>query len=518
MVKSYNKVIFPKLSSKDSFRTFLIIFILELAGGIYLGYFKGILLNDAFSRTANTFYVLYIKPLRLASVGFVWNPLPSMLQLPFVELSKIWRPIVSSGISGSIVTAASAAFNAVMLFKVFTRFGIGKKYSLPIILLYVLNPFIFFYGMNGMSEQIFFVFAIYSVINMTLWMSEGSPEYIVKIAFSLAFAFFCRYEAIPFAAGIGLAVLINIFFNKNEKKFIPASKKHERYYYSEGTAVVLYAPIAYGILIWIFLNWSITGNPFYFLNSVYSNTVQSQLSKPIGSTLGIIKYVAIRSLPFIIPLLGVIIERIATKRFLKSDFFMLFAVVISMIVFHFMMLVKGSSYGWLRFFSYALPITISFIPYEMHEVKKFFRPAVFWIFIFSLITSSVFAAKALSSPVIGVEEHYVLVSNEYDEISDCINNNLSDYKVIMDSFLTSGIILNVNNVGNLIVSSSLNFNKYLRNPVKYGIQYILVPDPDSNLGSLDSFNRVYPNLYKHGEDWCILYKEFDGFKIFKVTD
>lgn len=130
MVKSYNRCTFTKLSVKDSLVMFFIVFFTELAGGIYLGYFKGILLNDAFSRTANAFYALYIKPERLASMGFVWNPLPSILQLPFVELSKLWRPIVSCGISGSIITAISAALCALILFMAFTRFNIPRKYSI----------------------------------------------------------------------------------------------------------------------------------------------------------------------------------------------------------------------------------------------------------------------------------------------------------------------------------------------------------------------------------------------------
>lgn len=495
---------------------FLIVFVSELVGGIYLGFFKGILLNDAFSRTANVFYVLYVKPARLASLGFVWNPLPSMLQLPFVELSKLWRPIVSCGISSTIVTSSSAALSAVILFQVFNKFDIPKKYSISIISLYVSNPFIFFYGMNGMSEETFFLFAIYAVANMTLWIKEGTPEYIIKIAFALTFAFFCRYEAVPFAAAIGFAVLINIFFNKNEKKFIPINVKWEKYHYAEGTAIVLYAPMIYGILLWIFLNWTITGNPLYFLNSTYSNMAQSQLTKPVGSLFNIAEYVAIRSVPFLFLFFGIVIVRLSTRRLLKSDFFMLCALVSAMVIFHFLMLVKGRSYGWLRFFSYAFPICIAWVPYEISEIRKEFRPVIFKILCVSLLISSIFTARSLLNPVIAVEENYAVITAESIRVSDYINEQLCDNKLMMDSFVTSAIILNVKNVDNLVVSSSLNFDKYLSNPGRYGIEYIVVPDPSNGVGALDAFNRMYPGLYKYGADWCILYKEFDGYKIFKI--
>lgn len=368
-----------------------------------------------------------------------------------------------------------------------------------------------------MSEATFFVFAIYAVVNLTLWMKEGSPEYIIKIAFALTFAFFCRYEALPFAAAMGLAVLINIFFGRKEKKFIPANIKHERYYYAEGTAIVLYAPLVYGILLWIFLNWTITGNPLYFLNSTYSNMAQSQLTKPVGPLLKTAEYVALRSVPFLPLFFGITIARFATRRLLKSDFSILCILVLSMIVFHFLMLVKGSSYGWLRFFSYALPICIAWIPYEMSQIKRMFYPAIFKILCAFLVISSVFTAKALSNPVIAVEEHYGVVSGESIQVSDCINEQLSDSRVMMDSFVTSSIILNVKNINNLVVSSSVDFDKALVNPAKYEVEYIVVPDPNG-VGSLDSFNRTYPGLYKYGSDWCTLYKEFDGYKIFKITD
>ncbi len=519
MGKSYNKNLFYKLPKSDSFMMFFAVFMIETICGIYVSYFKGILLNDAFSRTANAFYVLYVKPLRLASMGFVWNPLPSIVQLPFVELSKLWRPFVSAGISGVVMTSFSAALSAAILLRTFTEFNIKKKYSIFMCLLFVFNPFIFFYGMNGMSEGPFFAAAIYVVANETLWAKKGRPEYIVKMAFALAIAFLCRYEAIPFAAAVGIGVLINIFFNKNEKRFVASNLKREKYFYAEGTAIVLFAPMAYAIALWIFLNWTITGNPFYFLNSVYSNTAQSQFTSSVGSITKTIQYIAQRSMPFLPPFFAIMLIRVMTKRLLRRDFFMLCALVASMIAFHFLMLIKGSSYGWLRFFSYSLPICIAWIPYELSETPKALQRMVYRILCVSFIISGIFTAKALSSPVIAIEEHDAVISEQYGEISDYINEQLSDDKILMmDSFMTAPIILNIKNINNLIISSSLEFNEYLENPAKYEVQYILVPDPDSGVGSLDAFNTRYPDLYKEGAEWCTLIEETESFKIFEIND
>jgi len=321
MKNKYNKIIFQEAQKSNLILMFLFVFLSELIGGIYFNYVRGILLNDAFSRTANAFYVLFIKPMRLASIGLVWNPLPSLLQLPFVVLSKFWRPMASSGISAVIITALCAALTSILLLKVFTRLDIPRKYSLAIIILYVTNPFVFFYGMNGMSESIFFLIIVYIVSNITLWILECSPEYIIKIGFALLVAFYCRYEAIPFAFAVGIAVLINIFLNKKEKQFIPEDNRKEIYHYAEGTVMVLYAPIIYGILIWIFLNWTIAGNPLYFLNSPYSNTVQSQLIASSKNAVDILFYVFGKSYAFMPIFFGIVAIRIITKRLMEFDFF-----------------------------------------------------------------------------------------------------------------------------------------------------------------------------------------------------
>lgn len=520
MKNKYNKIRFPEAQRRDLILMFLFVFLSELIGGIYFNYVKGILLNDAFSRTANAFYVLFIKPMRLASIGLVWNPLPSLLQLPFIAFAKIWRPMASSGISAVIVTSLCAALASILLLKVFIRIGISKKYSLVIIILYITNPFIFFYGMNGMSESIFFLIIIYIVLNITLWMLEGSPEYIIKIGFGLLAAFYCRYEAIPFAFAVGIGVLINIFFNKREKQFIPADNRKEIYYYAEGTAMVLYAPIIYGILIWIFLNWTIAGNPLYFLNSPYSNTVQSQLITSSKSAVTILFYVFGKSYAFMPLFLGIVVIRVITKRLMKFDFFILLTLVLSLLVFHYLMLLKGASYGWLRFFSYTYPICIAWLPYELYKIKaqkSKYNTLAAVIILISMTFSSILTGSILANADKSPEEHTVVIDSQAVEIADYINEEIPEDKILMDSFVTSGIILNVKNVDNLVVSSNLDFDKYISYPAKYYINYIIVPNPDG-IGALDAINRKYPHLYEDGEDWCVLKEEFENYKIFEVKD
>jgi hypothetical protein len=50
---------------------------------------------DAPSRVANAGYVLESRDPHLSAVGFVWNPLPSLVEVPILQLSRWWPELCS---------------------------------------------------------------------------------------------------------------------------------------------------------------------------------------------------------------------------------------------------------------------------------------------------------------------------------------------------------------------------------------------------------------------------------------
>lgn len=496
---------------------FLVVFFIELCFGFYMCYIKGVILSDAFSRTANSFYVLMVKPVRFASIGLVWNPLPSVLQLPFILFSKIWRPIASKGLSAVIVNSIFSGISAVLIIDTFKRFKTNRKFVAIATFLYVFNPFIFYYGCNGMSEGIFFTIIIFCICKLTLWMKFGKSRHIVEIAFAFVFLFFTRYEAIPFAFSIGLCIIIRLLFCKNERKYWVDTTWRERYFYVEGTMTLLYTPMAYSILLWVIFNWVISKNPIYFLNSAYSNISQSIFSSDFGTVTDIFIYVIQRSIPFISLFIAILLIRIITKRTIKSDIIGLSLIVFIMIAFHFYMLQSGKSFGWLRFFAYCLPICFSWIPYEISELKSENKKTGQAICIAALFITFILCTLALQDPDLSKEEHNLVISDETKKVADYINTKLQDETILMDCFLTNNIVLNIDNVDHLIVSSSLNFGDCVKDPVGMGVGYILVPDT-SGVGNLDAINSRYPTLYKEGAEWCQEEESFTGYKLYRVNE
>ena len=63
---------------------FIIVFVMEFSAGYYVSHVIGYVHTDAMSRVANAFYVLYSQDPHLGAIGFVWTPLPSLVELLFL--------------------------------------------------------------------------------------------------------------------------------------------------------------------------------------------------------------------------------------------------------------------------------------------------------------------------------------------------------------------------------------------------------------------------------------------------
>lgn len=196
---------------------FLFVFAVEIAGAYVVVYLQGYIMNDAISRTANAYYVLALNPPKLASIGFVWNPLPSLIQVMIMPLARFWPPLASVGFAGCIMTAIFAAINSALLFRYFKNTGNNVAISLLIIALYSFNPFVFFYGFNGMSETLFFTTMIMSVANFSLWLDDRRTGRLVTIGLMLAVGFLTRYEVFALMLGFGFALLVALYFIKDKK-------------------------------------------------------------------------------------------------------------------------------------------------------------------------------------------------------------------------------------------------------------------------------------------------------------
>ena len=495
---------------------FFVVLAAELIAAYVLIYQRGYVMNDALSRTANAYYVFHVKPYKLASIGFVWNPLPSLLQLPILQFSSAWPPLATHGLAGCIVTAFFAAFNAAYLMRCFQRTGLETAWALTLTALFAFNPFIFYYGCNGMSEMLFITSMMVTVVALTRWMQERKTTDLILIAAMLVMGFLCRYEAIPFAAGTGLALVVIMFFLPDV--YSPLEKKSfgMKFHHFMATGVVVFLPVLYTLLIWIFLNWTIMGDPLYFQRSNYSNAAQASYTQRVGVSNALIK-----TLPFALLYLVIGLQRLLRGRLLKGDFLVLTFLVGVVTAFHYAMLLSGSSYGWLRFFCFALPVCAAWLPYELSQWKGTFRLLVLFLCGGAILVSGMMLWTYFPNPDRAPEEYGAIVQTDTFMVSmqrraaARINESYSDGILLLDSSKADGLILNLTYPENLIINSVSGFYAIVKKPWEYGVRYVLVSMPEER-SSLDEFGMTHPGLYEHGADWCVELEDLGIYKIFEV--
>ena len=500
----------PAKKMEWAFTVFL--FLSELALGIYLGEHK-VLLGDAMSRTANAFYVYFSLPRRLTSMGLVWNPLPSFLQLPFVYLSQYSRWIVTKGFSMSFVTAMFAAASAKTLLGAFRKLNISKKISYLVTCLYVFNPYVFFYGANGMSEIIMAATGIQVICSFSLWMRRGGASHLIAMGFGFVVMFLVRYEAVPFAVFIAVGMALHMIFSRRERKYY-AKKSLEPLWYIESTFWITFLPIIYTVLVWIFYNWAITGNPLYFMNSGYSMSAYSAYYTDYGGLIGAASFVWVRVWPFLLIGISLLIAKHISGKLFRYDTIAILFGVYGMTVFTFFMIAAGKSGGYVRYLMYPLVFAVAFIPYVLKESGKKLKTCTVVITITQLITI-LFFAWAMRYSSLFREDLLLNVPAHSEELAHYINTHLRDKCVLMDSYRTYYAIMNTDDPYDLIISCSPDFKSCLSDPIHNRVDYLVVPQIGS-YGNMDALNIAWPDLYYGGEQWAEEVANIGEFKVFRV--
>lgn len=512
---------------------FLFVLTAEFALGFYYAYTLEYTHSDAMSRVANAFYVLYSRDPHLAAIGFVWNPLPSLVNLVFLLLYPIFPAVASYGLAGILMSSLFAAGTAVLLASEGLRYRLGTVTSLLLALLYSLNPFVFLFGSNGLSDAPFHFFTMWTVIAFARWLHDEKPFGMVAASFTLSLAFWTRYEAVPFGAALFVAVFVATLLMHRRSAIKPIEQRRWKYQWirGEGTLVLLLTPVIYSGLLWIMWNYLIMGNPFYFLNSEYSNVAQAgslmeneeyvrMLGNPWLAFVTVVKKTAYYAIP-----LGVIVLiRLFSGRLFKWDLLILIMLFASIPALQYVMLLKGTSFAWFRYFMYGFPITVAWLPYELSQMK---RKAAGKLLVFAgLLGSAVLLTYAMTNPEIAPDEHtYITLGSHYEDmkleqsIAEYLNKELPDAVVMMDSYSAYRIIVKSRNPQRFVITSDRIFRDAMSEPKDFGVEYILIPRPTTeSIGS--AIIVTYPNLYANGAEWCELYKDFgDGaWRLYKITD
>ncbi|KAF6634881.1 glycosyltransferase family 39 protein [Paenibacillus sp. LX16] len=510
---------------------FVFILALELSAGIYFSYVLGYMHTDALSRVANAFYVLYSRDPHLGAIGFIWNPLPSLLEMVILLLYPIFPALATYGLAAIILSATFAALTAMLLYRAGVRTGLSSGMSIMLALLYALNPFILLFGANGLSDSLYIYFIMMTVIEFALWLKDRMTASLIVSGLALAMAFWTRYEAVPLGVAMAGGVVLAVLFlhrNMGRRELALREKLHK----VEATWLLLLLPVVFSGLLWIFFNYLIMGNALYFLNSEYSNTAQSaellnddKFVEIFSNPLVALKFIASKTLWYSVPLLAILIIRLLSGRLFRWGTLIILLLFLSVPGLQFLLMMKQSSYGWFRYFMYVFPITVAWLPYELSQLQGRWRRAAFGLVSVSLLLTAGLLSYALTRPDIAPDENSFLtrtgnvnyVRQESDrKIAVWLDEYLPKSTIMTDSASAYTMIVYSQYPKRFLITSDYSFNKALSYPQDNHVDYILVPKIMSGM-PLSKINMVYPNLYEKGAPWVQLEREFNGeWRLYKV--
>ncbi len=479
----------------------------------------GLFVTDAMARTRSAWQVFFSAEPKLTNVGFVWSPLPTILQLPLVLLP----PLRIDGLSGNLVTALMGAATAVLLNILARREGWLRAARYLLVAAFALNPMIFFYSANGMSEITLIFFSVATLFLYVEWCRTHRRLLVAAMGTTASLAFLARYDALVLAAALVAVLYLHGLTD-------PGHKRGE----AEGTAITFLAPVGYVVLMWVYFNWSIMGDPLYFATSPYSNAGQIKYQMAVLPYIAEMKGDLFRTVwvnleqlgwlfpPFLLFSLGAL-GLAAWRRDLLG--FGLVALAWSFSIFTWLNVFAGQSALFLRYFILAIPAAFVLGIWIVPRLPRAQFPATAAVLLL-LASSAVVSGLAMERATEWGQWNDIfmraLLRNEKvdtwaaeRELARYINEQVHGQEVLVDDFQGYRVIFFSGHPEYFYTPADRDFHETLRQP--YGkVTYILVSSSELE-GSLNQVNIAYPTLYALGGSWVKLEKEIWVWKLYRVV-
>lgn len=512
----------------------LIIFLVSLFFYLVLGFvFNKILYlgnGDALSRTANAYYVIYSRDPHLAAIGFIWPPLPSLIQLP---LLPILRQFDSLLMAGPLLTAFFGAGSLVLLNRILAKLNTPEKMRWLLLFLTMLHPNSFYLTAIGMSEPILLFFVL-----MTVWgylnMPYSTRSWVI-CGVGMAMAFLVRYEAVGLIAGVTMASIILLWPTLEEGKDE-----------MEGRLLAILVPPIYAITLWMFLSWIVMDDPLYFMLSEYSlskaedTAIMAGITHPLylawGNIFKTMDYMFARlfqqSLTYVV---GTVITGIAALIQKNLKLLGLLIVFLSIPAMTAALVFVGQLPTWFRYWVYAAAYGAIIIGMVYRLFKGIWRNAVAALLVLLYVLSIPFSLYTIYSdestegdlrrfgaylfdpelePALREIDGYYVFRNDAPIIAEKVDELSQNGLVMMDAKKSHFVVLEVDHPERLVISNDTDFQEMLMHP-RGNVSYILVPEEDN------VFSRNYPGIYNSAYDWAKLVYDFPDtmyrYRLFEIA-
>ncbi len=226
--------------------------------------------SDAVSREANAYYVFFSNDPHLAAIGFVWNPLTSISEMPLILLKGLWPVLTVDAFASNIMSAIFMAGTCYQLFRFMEELGLGRLARWLLVVAFAVNPMIVYSGGNGMSEALFLFTLVATTRYLARWLVDSKTRDLIVAGVWLALAYADRNEA-AMAALLSTVVVVVASYRRTR------GSVRSRRLLALTDGVLYSAPFGLSFLGWSAVSWIIVGHPFEQFSSVYGTSSQLQV-------------------------------------------------------------------------------------------------------------------------------------------------------------------------------------------------------------------------------------------------
>jgi hypothetical protein len=490
---------------------FAVVFAAELAFGAWMAA-RGFRWNDAMSRSASALSVLHSADPKLANIGFVWPPLPTLWGVVWSLFYPLWPGIVSSGVAAALTTAAAAGGTAALLLMTARRLGLSSRVGWAFALIVAANPMLFLYGSNGMPEGVAAPFLVGAVCCLTLFWHTGERVWIAGAGAALALGVATVYQGVVYGAAVAAVLAGSVLWRSEARVWTPRGRPRAM----EALVLLLLVPPVFVGLLWIAANAVIMGDPLDFMYGDYGyGTFQGAADDDgavlyvTGDVVGALVLVGERVFPFLIPLGFVLLVRLLDGRGWRIN--TLCVVVLSLSVPLGMVLplaVLGSPMGFLRYLVFPLFVAAGWGLYEIALSRR--RRMAVALILAGWLAAIPAALWIMTDGRLGPEEHLELKAVVHgNDGTDSVGERApvarylerrvlpTGRNVVFDSVAQGAMVavqLRPAHLKQAIVTADRRFKDAIAHPGSHGVGYFLMPDP--NLTPNAAIGRAYPRLWE----------------------
>ena len=529
---------------------FIFFFLVYVVLGLWMNLVGNWIWGDAASRVADASYVVFSRYPHLGAIGFVWNPLPSLLDIPLILARGVWAPLMTRGVAAIFVTAAFGAGAVVEVRGILVERGLPRLPRYVLVALFALHPMVMLYSANGMTEmdQVFMVLLVIRALMRWIW--DDATSSLMWAGVGLSLAYLVRYESAAIAGSVTVFVMCVTYWRAKGE---PARRRRTDAI-TDGLVVAI--PFAVAFIAWAGASWLLTGTAFAQFTSVYGNGNQVSAVAGAGGYGGI--NAALGS-PWILPPRDVLAMEILLPAIIvvalwlglrRRDLTPVLLLVTcgSALSFFMVTYAEKLTFPWFRFYILAVPLAVllvgSFWP-DVRSTKTVMPTALqgwgaLLLPILLLVPSLPVAFFAMLNPSIGLQENPLIsllepnshpATNYPDlqppdaqfQMAKYIESlHLPEGSVLMDTFTGWQIYLASQHNKVYVITSDYDFIRDLNAPAEFNIKYILVPGPPKSWPT-NAVTQRYPTMWATGAGIAaqVLYSPVVGtqpaWKLYRVS-